>query len=390
MDAAGTVFWGCLGLTVYAYAGYPLLLAAWSRMRGVPVGDFGEGEKEGDVLPKVSLIIPAYNEEQVIARKILNSLELDYPAHLLEIVVVSDGSSDSTEALARQTAGERVRLVFLEDRQGKTACINAVLPGLLGEIVVFTDANAFFLPDALRELVRPFRIPGIGCVMGELRYAQEGSLNSSLGEGLYWRYENFIKERESRLGSTIVGNGAIYAMRRAHCRILPREVEADVANPLLALSAGSRVIFLRTARCLERPAGTVREEFRRKTRIITNQITSYLYGWRDFRPLPPGAIFQIVSHKVLRWLVPFFLAGLLAASAARRGSLLLDGMLALQVLFYLAALAGWGLESGRRPVPRLLFLPYYFCAVNVASIKGMADFALGRHRVVWEKAASTR
>jgi len=390
MDAAGTVFWGCLGLTVYAYAGYPLLLAAWSRMRGVPVGDFGEGEKEGDVLPKVSLIIPAYNEEQVIARKILNSLELDYPAHLLEIVVVSDGSSDSTEALARQTAGERVRLVFLEDRQGKTACINAVLPGLLGEIVVFTDANAFFLPDALRELVRPFRNPGIGCVMGELRYAQEGSLNSSLGEGLYWRYENFIKERESRLGSTIVGNGAIYAMRRAHCRILPREVEADVANPLLALSAGHRVIFLRTARCWERPAGTVREEFRRKTRIITNQITSYLYGWRDFRPLPPGAIFQIVSHKVLRWLVPFFLAGLLAASAARRGSLLLDGMLALQVLFYLAALAGWGLESGRRPVPRLLFLPYYFCAVNVASIKGMADFALGRHRVVWEKAASTR
>lgn len=390
MDAVGAVFWGCLGLTFYVYAGYPLLLAAWSRMRGAPADDPGEGERGEAELPKVSLIVPAYNEEQVIARKILNSLELDYPTDLLEIVVVSDGSSDSTEIVARQTAGERVRLVFLEDRQGKTACINAVLPDLLGEIVVFTDANAFFLPDALRELVRPFRNPRIGCVMGELRYAQEGSLNSTLGEGLYWRYENFIKDRESRLGSTIVGNGAIYAMRRELCRILPLEVEADVANPLLALSAGRRVLFLRTARCRERAAKTVREEFGRKARIIAKQMCSYLYGWRDFRSLPAGAIFQVVSHKVLRWLVPFFLGGLLAASAARRGPLLLDGMLALQVLFYAAALAGWALESGKRPVPRLLFLPYYFCAVNAASIKGMVDFALGRHYAVWEKAASTR
>ncbi len=389
MEAAGIAFWLFLGLTGYVYAGYPVLLALWCRIRRGPEAEPGWRGAEEAVLPKVSLIIPAYNEEQVIVRKIRNSLEVDYPAHLLEIVVVSDGSSDSTEALARQAAGERVRLVFLEDRQGKTACINAVLPGLLGEIVVFTDANAFFLPDALRELVRPFRLPRIGCVMGELVYAQEDSLNSTLGEGLYWRYENFIKERESRLGSTIVGNGAIYAMRRDLCRILPLEVETDVANPLLALSAGYRVIFVRTARCRERASTTVREEFGRKARIITNQITSYLYGWRDFRSLPAGAILQIVSHKVLRWLVPFFLGGLLAATAARRGPLL-DGMLALQVLFYAAALAGWGLESAKRPVPRLLFLPYYFCAVNVASIKGMVDFALGRHYAVWEKAASTR
>src|SRR5262249_44678922 len=156
---------------------------------------------------RVSMIIPAYNEEQVIERKIRNSIELDYPAELLEIVVVSDGSSDATESLAREAAGDRARLVFLENRQGKTACINAVLPELRGDLVVFTDANAYFHPDALRELSRPFRNPRIGCVMGELRYAQEGSLNSSLGEGLYWRYENFIKQRESRLGSTIVGNG---------------------------------------------------------------------------------------------------------------------------------------------------------------------------------------
>jgi cellulose synthase/poly-beta-1,6-N-acetylglucosamine synthase-like glycosyltransferase len=388
MDAGGALFWGSLGLAAYAYAGYPLLLSAWSGLK--PASGPEPGGQDMPALPRLSMIIPAYNEEQVIARKIRNSLDLAYPSDLLEIVVVSDGSSDATEAHAREAAGNRARLVFLEDRQGKTACINAVLPGLLGEIVVFTDANAYFHPDALRELVRPFTDPRIGCVMGELRYAQEGSLNSSLGEGLYWRYENFIKERESRLGSTIVGNGAIYAMRRTLCRGLPREVEADVANPLLALSAGCRVVFERKARCHEQPAETVREEFGRKTRIITNQIASYLYGWREFRPMPASAVFQILSHKVMRWLVPFFLAGMLAGSAASRSGPLLDGLLAMQLLFYGAALAGWGMESRNWAVPRLLFLPYYFCAVNFASVKGMADFALGRRRVIWEKAAGTR
>jgi len=372
MDGAGAVFWGCFSLSAYVYAGYPLLLAFWARLRSHAREVPERGEPVTEKPPRVSLIIPAYNEEQVIARKIRNSLELDYPPGLLEIVVVSDGSNDATEPLARQAAGERVRLVFLEDRQGKTACINAVHP------------------DALRALLGPFRDPGIGCVMGELRYAGEGSLNSSLGEGLYWRYENFIKDRESRLGSTIVGNGAIYAMRRGLCRPLPREVEADVANPLLALAAGYRVVFERRARCWERPAKTVCEEFHRKTRIITNQITSYLHGWRDFRPLPAGALFQIVSHKALRWMVPFFLAGMLLGSAASRGSLLREGALPLQVIFYLAALIGWGLEWLSFPVPRPFFLPYYFCAVNFASIKGIADFALGRRRVVWEKAAGTR
>ncbi len=338
----------------------------------------------------MSMIVPAYNEEQVIARKIQNSCELDYPAMLLEIVVVSDGSSDGTEEAARGAARGPVRLVFLEDRRGKTACINTVLPDLRGEIVVFTDANAFFHPDALRELVRRFRDPGIGCVMGQLEYVREGSLNASIGEGLYWRYENFIKAQESRLGSTIVGNGAIYAMRRELCRTLPPSVEADVANPLLALGAGKRVVFERKARCWERPAGTVREEFFRKKRIITNQIASYLFGWKEIHPLSPGALFQIVSHKMLRWLVPLLLAGMLIGSAAARGSRMLDAFLAIQITFYALALAGWAVESQGRPVPRFLFLPYYFCAVNAASLKGMTDFMRGRRSVVWEKAASTR
>ena len=391
MNAAHMVFWGCAGLTAYTYLGYPLILALWAARRGRPGVAGAARARPAGALPRVSMIIPAYNEEMVIARKIHNSLELDYPPDLLEIVVVSDGSRDATERVARAAAGDRIRLVFREDHQGKTACLNAVLPRLEGQIVVFTDANAFFLTDALARLVERFDEPSVGCVMGELQYREEGSMNAVLGEGLYWRYENFIKERESRLGSTIVGNGAIYALRRSLCVPLPLEVEADVANPLLALRAGYRVIFERRARCWERAAGTVREEFDRKTRIITNQLATYWFGLRRLGPLPPAALFQILSHKVLRWLVPLFLAGLgLACAALSVGSSAWRWVLGAQALFYGMGVGGWLLESRGREVLRPLFVPYYFCAVNAASVKGILDFVMGRRRVVWEKAASTR
>lgn len=390
MSAAELLFWGCIATTVFTYFGYPLVLSIWTGLKRPDGGAVPPPEPEMGP-PSVSMIIPAYNEEAVIARKIRNSLELDYPSDRLEIVVVSDGSSDATERVAREAAGGRIRLVFREDHQGKTACLNAVLPGLTGQIVVFTDANAFFLRDALTRLVAHFSNPRVGCVMGELQYRSEGSLNAALGEGLYWRYENFIKERESRLGSTIVGNGAIYAVRRSLCLPLPLEVEADVANPLLALRAGYRVIFDRGARCWELAAGTVREEFGRKTRIITNQLATYLYGFRQLAPLPAGAVFQIFCHKVLRWLVPFFLAGVALSNAAISESSALWGWgLGLQGVFYSLAVAGWAMELGGRAVPKPLFVPYYFCAVNAAAVKGMLDFALGRRRIVWEKAASTR
>ncbi|MCI0567249.1 MAG: glycosyltransferase family 2 protein [Acidobacteria bacterium] len=390
MSAAELLFLGCIGIIVYTYFGYPLVLIVWTGLkRADPEASAPPGTDMGR--PSVSMIIPAYNEEAVIARKIRNSLELDYPSDRLEIVVVSDGSSDATERVAREAAGGRIRLVFREDHQGKTACLNAVLPDLTGQIVVFTDANAFFLRDALTRLVAHFSDPRVGCVMGELNYRNEGSLNAALGEGLYWRYENFIKERESRLGSTIVGNGAIYALRRSLCLPLPLEVEADVANPLLALRAGYRVIFDRGARCWERAAGTVQEEFGRKTRIITNQLATYLYGFRQLAPLPAAALFQIFCHKFLRWLVPFFLAGVALASAAESNvSALWGWILGLQGAFYSLAVVGWAVEVGGRTVPKPLFVPYYFCAVNAAAVKGILDFVLGRRRIVWEKAASTR
>ncbi len=389
MSAAAWIFWGCAVMAIYAYFGYPALL--WIRVRLRREGTPSSGERRETAVshPPVSLIIPAYNEEAVIAQKIRNSLDLEYPAAKLEIVVVSDGSNDATEAVARQSAGDRVKLVFRQDREGKTACLNAVLGELSGDLFVFTDANAFFHPDALRRLVAPFADPGVGCVMGILEYRREGSLNASLGEGLYWRYENLLKELESRLGSTIVGNGAIYAMRRRLCRPLPREAEADVAYPLLALRSGFRVVFERRARCWERAASSVREEFGRKTRIITKQIATYRHPAAGGGPLPGGALFQILSHKVARWLVPLALGGMFVASAAADSRLLRATWLA-QAAFYVLAGAGALLESLGRRIPRICFVPYYFCAVNAASVKGMLDYARGERGVVWEKAPSTR
>ena len=388
MRAAAWVFWGCAGLTAYAYLGYPLLLLAWIRLRRRPAAD--EPPHPGAVFhPPVSLIIPAYNEEAVIAQKIRNSLDLEYPAAKLEIVVVSDGSNDATEAVARRAAGDRVKLVFRQDREGKTACLNAVLGDLSGDLFVFTDANAFFHPDALQRLIEPFSDPRVGCVMGMLEYRREGSLNAALGEGLYWRYENCLKELESRLGSTIVGNGAIYAVRRGLCRVLPLEAEADVAYPLLVLQSGSRVIFDRRARCWEWAAATVREEFGRKSRIITKQIATYLHPTTGFRALPPEALFQILSHKVARWLVPLALGGMLLATAGGDSALLRAALVA-QAAFYTLAGTGALLETLGRRIPRICFVPYYFCAVNAASVKGMLDYARGRRGVIWEKAPSTR
>ena len=388
MSAAPWVFWGCAALVTYAYFGYPALLWIWLRLRRERRAP-GESREEAVSHPPVSLIIPAYNEEAVIAQKIRNSLDLEYPAAKLEIVVVSDGSSDATEAVARRAAGARVKLVFRQDHAGKTACLNAVLPELAGDLFVFTDANAFFHPDALQRLVAPFTDARVGCVMGILEYRREDSLNASLGEGLYWSYENFLKDLESRLGSTIVGNGAIYAMRRRLCRPLPAEAEADVAYPLLALRAGCRVVFERRARCWEKAAGSVREEFGRKTRIITNQIATYRHPGAGAGPLPAGAAFQIVSHKVMRWLVPLALAGMFLASVAADSGLLRAAWIA-QAAFYVLAGTGAVLEPLGRRIPRICFVPYYFCAVNAASVKGMLDYFRGKRRVIWEKAPSTR
>jgi cellulose synthase/poly-beta-1,6-N-acetylglucosamine synthase-like glycosyltransferase len=361
----------------------------------------------------MSILIPAYNEEEVIAEKIGNCLALDYPPERLEITVLSDGSTDRTVERARaavsaaqggveETPSHRatVRVIEHPSRRGKTAVLNEAVPEASGEIVIHTDANSMLASDALTRIAVPFQDPRVGCVVGQLLYTNTDELAVSGGEGLYWRYENFIKESESHLGSTITANGGIYALRRAVFEPLPLHIAGDAADPLIVLRRGGISLFERRAKAYERAAATLREEFGRKKRIITQGLGAYVWMRGLLSPLRPWPAFELLSHKLLRWVVPI---GLLAALAVNTAvvvmgrSLLFELLLVGQVAFYLVALAGIALASrrARRPEPaalpvRLASLAGYFCVVNAAALGALWAFARGVKLPTWEKSTSTR
>ncbi len=373
------VFWCSFALILYVYAGYPLLLALAGRfVRRAEPGPSPE-------LPPVCLVISAFNEERVIRQKIENSLALKYGGRLA-IVVASDGSDDATPRIAADYEDLGVELWHSPVRRGKSAVLNEVVPGRREEIVVFTDANSLFAEDAVTMLVNRFREPGVGCVVGELSYASDLT-SVGQGEGLYWRYEMKIKELESRLGSVLVANGSIFALRRELFRELYSDVANDFQIPFDAANQGARVVYERRAIAIERSAQLWEEEFGRKVRIVTRGITGFsrLHGrMRGLR------LWQFVSHKLLRWSVGAVMLMLLVATAVLvKGSPWFAALLAAQAAFYLAAFAGWRMRSHRR-VPRLLYVPFYFVMVNHAAVVAFIRFAMGGRQVVWEKAESTR
>ena len=413
------LFLACWVPPIYSYLVYPLLLATLARLRapggtdrfsaaGAGAGtDSASSGNDGPAQPSVTIMIPAHDEEQVIESKIANCLLLDYPPSRLEIFVLSDGSTDRTVAKAREAArahpGEtRIAVIDHPVRRGKTACLNEDVPSASGEIIVHTDANAILAPDALRWIVVPFADPRVGCVVGELLYTNTAEPAVAGGEGLYWRYENWIKENESRLGSTITANGGIYALRRRMFEPLPNHIAGDAADPLIIARQGFKVLFERRARAYERAASTLLEEFQRKSRIITQGIAAYFWVRGLLLPPRPWPAFELLSHKLLRWTVPLCLLCALALNLPLASSPLFALSLAGQAAFYLLAAVGVARaareeRAGQRAAQdaasfpaRLALLAGYFCVVNTAAIAGMIDFARGVRRPMWEKSPSTR
>lgn len=380
------LFWSMVGLCVYAYAGYPVLLWLWTRGRDQPWDDRIPMQE----LPQVAVMLPAHNEEAVLSRRIENLLNLDYPDDRLQVVVGLDGCTDGSVAVAANYAGRGVLLVERAERSGKTSLLNEMVAGSTGQILVYTDANSFYESDALLHLVRPLSHPGIDCVIGELKYDNEEDPTVGGGEGVYWHLENAIKEMESRLGSTLVANGSIYAMRRSLFESLPGWISDDSVNPLLALARGAQVVFQRRAVAREKAALKLREEFHRKSRMVTRQLGSYIHVHGFLWPPRILLAFRLVSHKLLRWLVPVFLLVTFAANLA-----LLPRPLYVVTLVLLLAGVGAGtlggvcLAAGWR-TPRLLRLAAYFWVVNLAALKGLVDFIRGHQRAVWRISASTR
>ena len=373
-----TVFWIFLVTIAYVYAGYPLLLVVAGRstspaLRGQP-----------SEWPRVTLVISAYNEEAVIESKLRNALETDYPKKLFQVLVVSDASDDRTDDLV--TGFQGVQLLRMRERAGKTSGLNEAVRLAKGEIVVFSDANAMYERRAIKALVEGFSDPDVGAVVGQSTYV-EGDYDSERSEGLYWRYETWLKIMESRTGSVVGGDGAIYAIRRERFEPMAADALSDFVNPLQIVRGGFRCVYEPGARSIERAADSFEKEFRRKVRIVNRAwramvsmkslLNPFVHGWFAVK---------LISHKVLRWWVPVFLIGLFLVNLALWDvSNFYRLSLVLQLVFYLAALTGW-VMTRRRAVPAMLYVPYYFCLVNLASLVGMIDAWRGLTYTTWSTA----
>ena len=344
-----TIFWVSLGLVIYVYAGYPLVLAAWARVRG------RERRVDDAVCPAVSIVIAARNEAARLPGRIENLLALDYPADRLEIVVVSDGATDCTRdvmapyvALSERAGAPRIEFVEVGPH-GKAAALNAGVSAARHGVLVFADARQRFGRDAVRRLVANFGDPTVGAVSGELVLDCEvGASTSSVGEGVgtYWRYEKWLRARESAIDSMLGTTGAIYAMRRACWQPLPDgTILDDVLAPMRVVLAGYRVVFEPTARAYDVTAPDAAAESRRKTRTLAGNYQVLALEPRLLVPILNRVWLQYVSHKLGRLAVPWALFALFVASATlARSSAVYFAATAAQALFYGLAIYGAHLE----------------------------------------------
>lgn len=366
----------CLALLAYVYAGYPLLCALLALVRPRRVA-------AAPHTPRVSLLIAAHNEAACIGQTVRNKLALDYPPELLDITVVSDGSTDGTdEAVAAIAAGEpRVRLLRQEPRAGKTSALNLAFAGVSGEIIVFSDANSLYAPDSLRRLMEPFADPAVGYATGRMLYrARDGSLT---GEGCsaYMRYENVLRGLETAVGSVVGVDGGIDAVRADLYTVMRADQQPDFVLPLSVVARGRRVVYVPGARVYEASLSETKAEFRMRTRVA-------LRAWHALRdmaglldPTRHGLFsWQLFSHKWLRYLAPVFqvIALLSNLALAGRGDVW-NVLLALQGAFYL--LAALGFLGLRLPSP--LSFPYYLCLLNAAAGNALLRFLAGQRQVIW-------
>jgi len=382
MVAIRIVFWSVVFLLFYIYFGYPLLLYLLSLFRRSRV------RTDETYRPIVSLIIAAYNEEAVIGEKIENSLQLDYPKDKLEIIVFSDASTDRTDEIVKSYADQGVKLLRIEERKGKTYCQNEAAKIAQGKILVFSDANSMYEPNAVRKLVRHFADERVGCVSGELRYrSDKGSVE---GERTYWKYEQTIKRLESRVSSVVGGNGSIYAVRQELFESLPSDALEDFVRPLRLVQKGYRVIYEPNALNWETAAPNPSREFQRRVRIVTRSVYS-LFRDKALRTLLNPfryGIFsvQLWSHKVLRWFSGLFslLMFTLNIFLLEQGTMYTVTM-AGQGAFYLLAFWGFISETAlNRRAPKLPHIAYYFCLSCYAMLKGVYNGLRGRTIVTWQ------
>ncbi len=369
-----------LVLIVHVYVGYPAILWLLNKIKRKQEIIYNE-----DFIPNVTMMISCYNEINVIDEKVRNALALDYPKDKLQIVVISDGSDDGTDDVVSSYEGQGVRLVRQEGRLGKTSAINLAMKSVDSEIVVFSDANAMYQPDAIKKLVRNFGEDNIGYVVGAALYTDGNQNAAAASEDLYWQYEIALKTMESNLHSVVGGDGAIYAIRRELYKELDVKDINDFVNPLQIIEQGYRGVFDKEAICLEETAGDFNKEAKRKQRIVNRSFRGLMKVKAVMNPLKFGFYsFEIISHKLLRWLQPIFIVafGVGSISLAYQDSFLFQWISLLGLIFIFLAQIGL-LRANKEQTHAIFTIPYYFLMVNYYSFFGILAALAGNIQVTW-------
>ena len=391
MTALKIIFWICIFLVFYTYIGYGMLLWVLVQIKRIVRGKAAQRDLPADnVLPDVTFMICAYNEQDIVDMKMENTLQLDYPHDKLHIMWVTDGSTDQTnERLAQYP---EVEVVFSPERKGKTAALNHGISMVHSETTVMTDANTIVNPEAIREIVRCFQNPRVACVAGEKRVmARNDEQAAAEGEGLYWKYESALKRMDSELYSAMGAAGELNAIRTKFYQPMPETALLDdFVMSMRMVDEGYRIAYAPNAYAMEYGSANLHEESKRKRRIAAGGLQSSWWLRNMMNPFRNVAVaFQFVSHRVLRWTItPFALVALIPLNVLllfMNAGTIYTILWALQVLFYLAAFCGYYMEQhGKKN--KWLYVPYYFLFMNLNVFYGIPYLKSHQHAGTWEKA----
>jgi len=378
-------FWGALILIIYTYVGYPILLFCLTKIK---LQVARPDEQKGKELPSLALIIPAYNEREYLDEKIENCFKLHYPKHLLEVIFVTDGSDDGSDLYLKQY--DQITTYHLDERGGKIAAMNRVVPYIKADILVFSDANAILNEEALIEIASCFNNPKVGCVAGEKRIKiADKSKAATAGEGFYWKYESALKNWSSQFNSAIGAAGELFAIRTELFEAPSVDtILDDFLISLAVIPHGFKIAYTKDAYALEYGSMSIQEEMKRKIRICTGGIQSIIKTKALLNPIKyPVFSFQYLSHRCLRWTITplalLFLIPINVYLAYSEGSAyLLLGIF--HGLFYFLGILGFILKT-KKLQNKFLFVPFYFLMMNFSALVGMKRYLFNQQSVLWEK-----
>ena len=380
-------FWTAFAIVFYAFLGYGIVLYIMVKIKRTTKPAIKNTPV--DFQPAVTLVIPCFNESEILADKIANSKQLDYPADKLKLVFITDGSSDGSEIALK--AWPEIEVLHEHRRAGKTAAENRAMKFVQTPVVIFSDANTMLNTAAVTNIVRHFADESVGCVSGEKRIINDAADSASAaGEGIYWKYESLLKKLDSELYSAVGAAGELVAFRTSLYKDLPEDTLLDdFMQSMQMAAAGYKIVYEPEAYAVETASQNVTEELKRKVRICAG-------GWQSINRLAgkltigktPLLYFQYISHRVLRWTItPFLLIAMFVLNIrlGMNGHIFYQLLMLAQVLFYSAAWIGFVLEN-RKLRFKPVFVPYYFCIMNYAVVAGLKKFLSGQQKATWDKA----